>query len=185
MKEYWTRTERHEYSPLTVAIKCRVLGSLMRAIISLLFTTNPSSTVPPQPSSIASSGHGTTVDYQSRQLREVDGTLVIWALQTRVLPELDILLEAASGATVISETRKDVVRIVLDLLMSRLTSDSRSGEEESRFSTGDGIGQLVSWSVSMIGGWCREDDRSHWKTTFYNVLRAVVCCLCQCTHPHH
>ncbi|KAG7095353.1 hypothetical protein E1B28_006112 [Marasmius oreades] len=169
VENYWTRTERHEYSPLTVTIKCRVLGSLTRAIISLLFTTNPLI--------LSSSSSGPPIDLlvddQARELREVDGTLVIWTLQTRVLPELDDLQETASGGTVIEAIRKDIVKVVLELLMSRTTSDRSLGGEEGRFSTGDGIGQLVSWSISMIGGWCRENNRLHWKTTFQQVLRAV------------
>ncbi|KAF9269701.1 hypothetical protein L218DRAFT_284445 [Marasmius fiardii PR-910] len=177
VEDYWTRTERHEYSPLTIAIKCRVLGSFIRAIISLLFTTNPLSATATvsTPSSGSSVSLSTLVDHHARQLREVDGTLVIWALQTRVLPELDVLQEAASGSTtVLSDARKDVVRIVLDLLMTRTTSGSQLGDEGERFSTGDGIGQLVSWSVSMIGGWCCESDGSPWRITFQQVLCAVV-----------
>ncbi|KAL0573630.1 hypothetical protein V5O48_008326 [Marasmius crinis-equi] len=180
IEDHWFGKSQDGYTPLLVAIKSRVLGSFTRAIISLLSNTTTlpapatgSSATPNlelAPSPITPSSSHTQQSFEdSRQLREVDGTLVIWALQTRVLPELDALEAAPSGGTGVEEARRNVVRIVLELLMSR--QESGLG---ARFSTGDGIGQLVSWSTSMIGGWCREKDGARWKGSFEKVMHDIV-----------
>ncbi|KAJ8082803.1 hypothetical protein PM082_008659 [Marasmius tenuissimus] len=183
IENYWARANPDRNTPLMIAIRTRVLGSFTRAIITLLSTTSAHSFTGKSPSSNAdlaaapspiTPSNSTFTDQsheESRQLREVDGTLVIWALQTRVLPELDALQNAALGGTSGEEARRNVVKIVLELLMSRPTEVVANG---SRFSAGDGIGQLVSWSVSMIGGWCREKDGSQWKGSFEKVLQDIV-----------
>ncbi|EEB99129.1 hypothetical protein MPER_01248, partial [Moniliophthora perniciosa FA553] len=150
-------------------------ASLLSSTIASTSSTAPAT--PSTPSLLFSASDPPQVqDEQARRIREIDGTLIVWALQTRIFAELEVLQEAASnGNAAMEETRKNVVRIVLELLMLRTDENLHPNEQEQqRFSTGDGEGQLVAWAVSTIGAWCREKDASRWRGALDAVVNGVV-----------
>ncbi|ESK89667.1 unc-80-like protein [Moniliophthora roreri MCA 2997] len=181
VEEYWSLSKVEECTPMIVAIKSRMLDAFTRAAVSLLSSTVVSTSpavqaAPSTPSLLFSASDPRALDEQARQIREIDGTLIVWALQTRVFTELETLQEAASnGNATMEKTKKNVVRIVLELLMLRTDEKLNPNEQEQqRFSTGDGEGQLVAWAVSTIGAWCREKDTLRWRGALDAVVNSIV-----------
>ncbi|KAK7051035.1 hypothetical protein VNI00_005147 [Paramarasmius palmivorus] len=112
-------------SSTAATIKLRVLRSFTRGVLALLSTST-----------------------NEPELRRVDGTLVIWAFQTRVFPEL------ASVSS--QEVKKDVVRVVIELFMGAEQGDS----------------EITPWVQSTLGDWC--NSTGEWKESVESVVRDIV-----------
>ncbi|THV08472.1 hypothetical protein K435DRAFT_12048 [Dendrothele bispora CBS 962.96] len=172
VEEYWPPpAPGEEMTPLRTAIHARILGNFTRACVGfILSTSSPSQN-----------------RYQSQSLRRVkDATLVIRVLQTRVLPELEIIERDSSGdggkggVEGIEEAKRSIVKIALEVAVVGWAS---SGGEDDLFSEGmvkSTGGQakeaetLQRWASEILCGWYRAGVKGRWKACFEKVFADLV-----------
>ncbi|KAF5344076.1 hypothetical protein D9758_008878 [Tetrapyrgos nigripes] len=169
VEEYWPPpVEGVEMTPLQTAIHARVLSNFTRASVWFLLSTSPSQN-------------------RNRNSRSVkDATLVVQALQTRVLPELESIELNSSGdggrggADGIEEAKRNVIKLVLEVGMIGWASSSTwsTAEEDvfnedmnKRWARGNKEAvTLQQWASGIICGWFREGGKGRWKLCFENLF---------------